>query len=451
MSGEAHGSDALSDVLALRRVIRLQSGKKRAALKELVDVLCRDAGAPVQPKEMLDALWKREQSLSTEVSPRIAIAHARIERLTRTLAAIGKSADGIPWCGEEPVPVHLVILVVGNGHDHLRVLSRIAARLSSPTLRESILGADSPSVIFNLFTMPYGPVEPSRAPDAQRCSDVCLRHAFDMAGELRAAAVVLHADASAGLSFLDELELPDIRLIVVTRDASRFAPVPAVHRFLTVPFAGVNRSQQIDIALLFLVSQGLLKRHEQIVSVCGPPESGFLDTILISNLRHDNHRFLPEAEEGEILPKDVEPHVLARVLQVAAGLADEGREGKPVGTLFVLGDTERVRRYCRQMVINPFQGYAEEDRHILDPGMEETVKEFSRIDGAFVLRGNGVIESAGTYLRADADIERLTPGLGARHAAAAAISLQTQALSVALSESTRRVSLFRNGERILEF
>jgi DNA integrity scanning protein DisA with diadenylate cyclase activity len=51
--------------------------------------------------------------------------------------------------------------------------------------------------------------------------------------------------------------------------------------------------------------------------------------------------------------------------------------------------------------------------------MDETVKEFSSIDGAFIIRGDGVLLSAGSLVQAT-DVEHTLPsGLGSRHAAAA--------------------------------
>jgi len=38
-----------------------------------------------------------------------------------------------------------------------------------------------------------------------------------------------------------------------------------------------------------------------------------------------------------------------------------------VGTAFLIGDYERVRALTSQLVINPFRGYLDEERNILDP------------------------------------------------------------------------------------
>src|SRR5947209_1583254 len=84
-----------------------------------------------------------------------------------------------------------------------------------------------------------------------------------------------------------------------------------------------------------------------------------------------------------------------RLLALASEPGLEGREGRPVGALFIVGDSDRVLAQSRQLVINPFRGDPEEDRNVLDARPEETIREFSAIDGAFIIRGGGVILGAG--------------------------------------------------------
>ena len=116
------------------------------------------------------------------------------------------------------------------------------------------------------------------------------------------------------------------------------------------------------------------------------------------------------------------------MLTLAGELGVEGREGRPVGTLFVIGDSDRVLAQSHQLVINPFHGYPENERNILDPRLEETIKEFSAIDGAFIVRGDGVILAAGRYLAPRGKLDPPLPhGLGTRHEAAASITAMSQA------------------------
>ena len=101
-----------------------------------------------------------------------------------------------------------------------------------------------------------------------------------------------------------------------------------------------------------------------------------------------------------------------------------------------------------QLVMNPFSGYREEDRSILNPFIEETIKEWALIDGAFVIGGNGTVYSAGSRLTAVDSQLSLQSGLGTRHAAAAAISSVTDCAAVCVS-SSGQVTLFRRGEAVV--
>jgi DNA integrity scanning protein DisA with diadenylate cyclase activity len=116
-----------------------------------------------------------------------------------------------------------------------------------------------------------------------------------------------------------------------------------------------------------------------------------------------------------------------------------------VGCLFVVGDTPRVEKLTKPLVLNPFFGYKEEDRNILNPFMDETVKEFSSIDGAFVIRGDGVVMAAGSLILATDNDHPLPSGLGSRHAAGAAVSAAAECIAIVVSSSTGQVTLFRRG------
>jgi DNA integrity scanning protein DisA with diadenylate cyclase activity len=114
--------------------------------------------------------------------------------------------------------------------------------------------------------------------------------------------------------------------------------------------------------------------------------------------------------------------------------------------MFVLGDDEKVMQLSRQMIINPFLGYSEEQRNILNPELEETIKEFSAIDGAFIINGNGAIITAGRHLNAALDSRDFPSGLGSRHIAAAGITNATKAVAIVISESSGNVTVFKNGK-----
>jgi len=141
---------------------------------------------------------------------------------------------------------------------------------------------------------------------------------------------------------------------------------------------------------------------------------------------------------------------LARLLEIALRFAREGREGSSIGAIFVLGNPNTLSPHLRQLILNPLQGHPQAARSIHNPGFLETLRELAALDGAFVVNRRGVVDSAGTYLNAPVGQGRLCPGLGARHAAALAITTVTDATSVVISASSGTVSLYDGGETVLE-
>ena len=103
---------------------------------------------------------------------------------------------------------------------------------------------------------------------------------------------------------------------------------------------------------------------------------------------------------------------------------------------FLLGNAEKISEYTKPLILNPFFGYKDEDRNILNPFMDETVKELSSIDGAFIIRVTGVLVSAGSLIHAPDYTHTLPSGLGSRHAAAASITQAVDCLCVVVSGSS---------------
>ncbi len=211
----------------------------------------------------------------------------------------------------------------------------------------------------------------------------------------------------------------------------------------------MTRAGQVKVAVLVAGAEGLILGGDRILCLSGLDGSGTIDMALILDVGTEVEMFADSA--AELLPPDVKPAVFERMLTLASELGLEGREGRPVGTIFILGDSEAVFSQSRQLVMNPFHGYPEIDRNVLDPRLEETIKEFSAIDGAFIIRGDGVLMSAGRYLNPHCQpAETLPQGLGARHEAAAAITVGTKAIALSVSQSTGTISIFKGGRLVTD-
>ncbi|MAG20447.1 hypothetical protein CL618_03375 [archaeon] len=149
------------------------------------------------------------------------------------------------------------------------------------------------------------------------------------------------------------------------------------------------------------------------------------------------------------LAEFIDTNVLETILNICLELGREGREGRKIGTAFVIGDEGGILRYTKQLIINPFAGYEDEKKNILDPDIKETIKEFAQLDGIFVVNEKGVIARAGAYIDVDTFGIELK-GLGGRHRSCAAITKKTGSIAVVVSESGGLVRVLKDGKIVMK-
>jgi len=268
-----------------------------------------------------------------------------------------------------------------------------------------------------------------------------------LACDIKASALLINADAAGTCDTMQGvLKGQPFRTIMVTRTASARSSLGTVFPQVAIPQVHMTQAGQVKAALLIGLARGILKRGDRVVCLSGVDGANSIDALVVFTLGAEPGLF--GALEAEPLGADVRPEVFERLVALATQLAVEGREGRPVGAIFVLGDSPRVLPQTRSLVLNPFRNYPEAERNLLDPLLEETIKEFSAIDGAFVIRGDGVVLAAGVQLLVGQPAIGLPKGLGTRHAAAAAITASTEATAVAISQSTGTVTIFREGKLI---
>jgi DNA integrity scanning protein DisA with diadenylate cyclase activity len=272
-----------------------------------------------------------------------------------------------------------------------------------------------------------------------------IEHAIKIARAVKSDSFLVCVDISPDIAALSEEIKKITDVIIVTREDEELSDnIKIFAKKLDIPNVNLTRVGIIKIAIAKGIVLGFFKRGDKIVCLSGVPKFGYADSIFVIDV----------GKEFEILTSDfitdvienVRPEVFNAALNIACELAAQGRESKKVGTIFVLGDDEKVLQLSQQMIINPFLGYKEDQLNILNPELEETIKEFSAIDGAFVIKENGVLVTAGRHLNAALDSRDFPAGLGSRHIAAASITNVTKAVAIVISESSGNVSVFKNGK-----
>ncbi|MDA0816131.1 MAG: diadenylate cyclase, partial [Planctomycetota bacterium] len=211
--------------------------------------------------------------------------------------------------------------------------------------------------------------------------------------------------------------------------------------------AGMPVQERLTQALLECVAAELIAPEANVVALYSGFEAGSLDSLSV--LRLEEHLGQLTSRDLRNLETKVPLETLKLVVDIAVEIGREGREGKPVGTLFVVGDSRHVMQSSHATGFDPVRGYNRVERKLTDSRVREGIKEIAQLDGAFIVNADGTVEAAARYIDASAESVSVAKGLGARHWAAAAITRRTKSVAVTVSETNGTVRLFQNGEVVL--
>lgn len=206
-------------------------------------------------------------------------------------------------------------------------------------------------------------------------------------------------------------------------------------------------SAKLEQALLESLADDLIKPGAKVLAVYSAFEPGAYDSISHVGLGESLGRLT--VRDLQQLETSVPLDTLQIVVNMAVEIGREGREGKPVGTILVVGDTRNVLKRTRSAGFDPVKGYSRKERNLRSSRVREGIKEIAILDGAIIISAEGVVEAAARYIDAPALDISLSKGLGSRHWAAAAISNATRAVAVAVSETSGTVRVFQNGKCML--
>ena len=216
-----------------------------------------------------------------------------------------------------------------------------------------------------------------------------------------------------------------------------------------IPPYDYTRIEKIKVAVVAAQAAGLVRDGHTILALSGPGQDRVVDTLVKVDIGSED----PEEKlrvDTLGLPPGFSSQVVESLIHTAMEIGAEGYEGHPVGTILVIGDSTAVMEKSRQLILNPFQGISEAERNALDPTIREAIKTFSALDGAFIIREDGVVLAAGRYLLTMSRDVKLPMGLGARHSAAASITAESTCVAITVSQTSGTVRLFREGEIVLE-
>jgi len=264
--------------------------------------------------------------------------------------------------------------------------------------------------------------------------------------EVGAATIFVFPEASVEWGKFRRI-VEDEHIIVASTNASVLAAAAAEHyQTIRIHLDGnATVYDRISHAILEAVADDFIPHRCRVLAFYSGIDPCWLDSFSVVNL--DEHLVRLSGRDLRQLESRVPLKTLKVVVDLAMDIGWEGREGNPVGTLFVVGDTRKVLAMSRPVGFDPVRGYSAKERNLFDPKVREGIKEIAQLDGALVVSPEGIVAAAARYLESTSTSTlSLSPGLGARHWTAAAVSRMTSAIAITVSQSTGTVRIFQNGE-----
>lgn len=448
--------------LSKSRILDLSTRELSGALDEMLAVSLPAGTSAEKRRALRDALIESEAQMQRRVGEWAAIPSIRTPLVSGTIITVGRlpasdagtrsapANSGVPATKEVARPALRVVFLVlapERGRNYHAVLSSLVHELEDDDT--AALGnaggiKEFRQVVMQIF---MGAAKVSARQDS-RWNHRFAGTAARLAETTKCQVLLFFADTFGAPVAWRGMKKTSFKTIFVSGTNASFSFVeggkPDV---INVNSFSAHRMSQLRAALFVGLMRGTIRPTDRVCCLGGMDGSDKLDSLIVIEAAQEFPSIMMTHADA-LVPAHVRPEVLERAIAIATELATEGREGKPVGTIMVIGDLEKITPYVEQLVLNPFSGYRAEDRNILNPFVEETIKEWALIDGAFVIDGEGRMHSAGSRLTAVDSQLSLQGGLGTRHAAAAAISSVADCAALCVS-SSGQVTLFRHGEAIV--
>lgn len=435
--------------IAVNRVVDLESTDFEGAIAELLKVCDFSKEKGLSKKRLLNDLLDREKQMTTYLGNGVCLPHTRVNMKRPYMIAIGRCRFGLEYDGQkeyEDIRYVFLLLAAKNARSYLYSLAALARVFQDKSHMERLEAAHKLEDFRREVKLVFGGEAEKPKRRHNRFNNLILKEAAKIAKGAHCSTVLVFGDTFGGGVEVGE-NFKGFKTVLIAHGTSdAVTEREEIDAVIPIRSFSNHRFSQLRSAVLIGLTRGVFTSHDRLCCVGGLPQSNQFDSITVVDIEREFETVL--TTKTDMLPSTVKPEVIERVLAIATELAVEGREGHPVGCLFTLGNADKISEFSKPLILNPFFGYKDEDRNILNPFMDETVKELSSIDGAFIIRGDGVLVSAGSLLHAPDYNHELPGGLGSRHAAAAAITQAVDCLCIVVSGSTGQVTLFRKGKML---
>ncbi len=144
----------IGDILTEEMVVtQLQGTTKNEIIDAMIDLVGKSPKV-IDKQKVRDAIFEREEIMSTGVGNGFAIPHGKTDAVTDIVAAFAVTAEPIDYQSLDEKPVRLVFLLVGKDNmvgPHIKLLSRISRLMNKEEFRNRLIELKSPGEILDTF------------------------------------------------------------------------------------------------------------------------------------------------------------------------------------------------------------------------------------------------------------------------------------------------------------
>lgn len=436
-------------LIAPRRIVDLQSVSLAEAIKELLKVVLPAGTRDEVLSETVETLMLRKTSLPGRVDDTVRLARSRSKYLNSPTIAIGRVRSKTQ--DDKPETCLLVVfLAPEKTRNYTEILAELVSFLGNKNFKNSFDFNDKLSK-FRKSLMAYfhGESRSKGHTEQNKISKLLGKTAITVATKSECTHFFVFVDTFSTPPLIINSRKGSYKMVLISseKDLDIHNESGESYEQIFVRAFSAHRLSQLRAAIFIGLMRGLLKTTDRVACLGGNAGSNRFDTFMVVNVIDEFPTIAASEKARALIPSHVAPEVIEKIIALASDLAVEGREGKAVGSMFIVGRLNEIKPYIEPLILNPLNGYSDDDKNIVNPFMVETIKELALIDGAFVISGDGVIDSAGSFVTAAHSGLKmnLQSGLGTRHAAACAISIVADCVAIVVS-SSGQITLFRNGE-----
>lgn len=133
----------------------LKATERNGIIRELVGALASTgAMGPDDAQVVARAVIQRENKGSTGFGKGVAVPHVKHAKVSRIMAAIGRSAQGVDFAALDRAPVYTVVLLlspIGDPDGHLQAMENIFRHLQRDNFRRFLRQSETAEAIIELI------------------------------------------------------------------------------------------------------------------------------------------------------------------------------------------------------------------------------------------------------------------------------------------------------------